>query len=449
MSNNIVLKRGLDIPISGEATRETVKTVKPDIIALKPTDFKGLVPRLLVREGDKVLAGSPVMADKHCPDILFTSPASGTVTEVVRGEKRKLLEVRIKVDETQEFVDYGKHNAASMSAEDVKNLLLKSGLWAAIIQRPYGVIANPDLKPKSIFVSAFNTAPLAADLDYVLADDVANVQAGVDALKKLTDGGVHFSVRSSASPFSKIENVIMHTVSGKHPAGNVGVQISHISPIRKGDTVWTIPLLLVAAIGKLLKTGKVNLNRKVAVTGPVAIKPAYVEAIPGSSMKDLSEFYDNSANDIRFVSGDVLSGKNIGAEGFLGFFDNQVSLLHEETEREWFGWIKPFRSSQYSSQRSYFSWLCPKKRYNMGTNYHGGERAFMMSDVYGKVLPMDIFPVYLVKACITGNIDDMEKFGIYEVLPEDLATCEFVDPSKNDIQAIIEKGIDQMIKEMA
>ncbi len=452
MSNNIVLKRGLNIPIKGEAVRETVKKVQPDIIAVKPTDFHGLIPRLLVREGDKVLAGSPLMADKKCPDILFSSPVSGMVAEIVRGEKRKLLEVRIKADDVQSYVDFGAQNPSAMKAEDVKSLLLKSGLWASLIQRPYGILADPEVKPKAIFVSAFSTAPLAADSDYVLADRVADVQAGVDALAKLTDGGVHFSInaeKSSSTPFHKIEHVIMHTVSGKHPAGNVGVQISHISPIRKGETVWTVSLLMLAAIGKLFNTGKVDLSRKVAVTGPVAKNPAYVDAYPGISMHDLKEFYDNSAKDVRFVSGDALSGTNVGEDGYLGYYDNQVTLLHEGREREVLGWLKPFRFNQYSSQRSYFSWLCPGKKYSMDTNTHGGERTFMMSDVYGKVLPMDIFPIYLVKACLAGNIDDMEKYGIYEVLPEDLATCEFADPSKNDIQDIISKGIDLMLKEMA
>ena len=217
----------------------------------------------------------------------------------------------------------------------------------------------------------------------------------------------------------------------------------------KGDTVWTVSLLLLAAIGKLFNTGKYNMARKVAVTGPKAIEPAYVDALPGIGMKDLKEFYDNSAKDMRFVSGDVLTGTNVGENGFLGFFDNQVTLLHEGTEREVLGWAKPFRFGKFSSSRTYFSWLCPKKTYDMDTNTNGGPRAFVMSDVYKKVLPMDIFPVYLIKACLAGDIDKMEKFGIYEILPEDLALCEYVDPSKNDIQAMIEKGIDLMIKEMA
>ena len=339
-----------------------------------------------------------------------------------------------------------------MAAADIKALLLQSGLWPSLIQRPYGILADPAISPKAIFVSAFTTAPLAAVPEFAFKDEIANIQTGINALGKLTDGGVHFSLCSdnySGTPLHKIENVIQHVFSGKHPAGNVGVQISHISPIMKGDTVWTVSLLLLAAIGKLFNTGKYNMARKVAVTGPKAIEPAYVDALPGIGMKDLKEFYDNSAKDMRFVSGDVLTGTNVGENGFLGFFDNQVTLLHEGTEREVLGWAKPFRFGKFSSSRTYFSWLCPKKTYDMDTNTNGGPRAFVMSDVYKKVLPMDIFPVYLIKACLAGDIDKMEQFGIYEVLPEDLALCEYVDPSKNDIQAMIEKGIDLMIKEMA
>ena len=452
MSNNIDLKGGLNIPISGTAVQKTRKTIVPDVIAVKPTDFKGLIPRLLVKEGDKVLAGSPVLADKKNPDILFSSPVSGMVAEIVRGEKRKLLEVRIKADAQQEFVDFGVHKPAEMQTEDIKALLLKSGLWPSLVQRPYGVLADPAVKPKAIFVSAFTTAPLAAAPEFVFKDEIANIQTGVNALGKLTDGGIHFSLcreNYSGTPLHKVENVIQHVFTGKHPAGNVGVQISHISPIMKGDTVWTVSLLLLAAIGKLFNTGKYNMARKIAVTGPKAIEPAYVDALPGINMADLKDFYDNSGNDLRFVSGDVLTGENVGKDGSLGFFDNQVTLLHEGTEREVLGWAKPFRFGKFSSSHTYFSWLCPKKTYDMDTNTNGGPRAFVMSDVYKKVLPMDIFPVFLVKACLAGDIDKMEKFGIYEVLPEDLALCEYVDPSKNDIQAIIEKGIDLMIKEMA
>ena len=441
-----MLKKGLNIPISGEAALETMRTIAPDVVAVKPTDFKGFSPRLMVKEGDKVLAGSPVLADKQNPDILLTSPVSGTVKEIVRGEKRKLLAVLVKA-EGNEAVDFGTKDPKGLKAEEVKETLLKSGLWPTIIQRPYGVLANPAQTPKAVFVSAFSTAPLAADSEFVFKDDLAAIQAGITAISKIAK--VHVCVNSETSAFAKLQDAVLHTViAKKHPAGNVGVQISHISPIMKGETVWTLSLLSLAAIGKLFLNGKLDLCRKVAVTGPAALKTGYVVAMPGTPMSALEGCFD-PAVETRFISGDVLSGENIGKDGYLGFFDNQVTLIKEGRKREVLGWANPLRFNQFSSSMAYFSWLLPKKKYNMDTNTHGGVRAFVCSDVYGKVLPMDIFPVYLVKACLAGDIDKMEQFGIYEVLPEDLALCEFVDPSKNDIQAIIQDGIDLMIKEMA
>ena len=450
MSNNIYLKKGLDLPISGQAVQQTKKVIVPDMVAVKPTDFRGLVPKLLVREGDKVLAGTPVLADKMSQNILFTSPVSGTVAEVVRGEKRKLLEVRIKADAEQEYVDFGVKQVADMTAEQIKEALLSAGLWPAIIQRPYGIIANPEVKPKAIFVSAFNTAPLAADAEYTLRDEFSNIQTAINALNKLTDGGVHLSFNAanySGTPFHRLDNVIQHIFEGKHPAGNVGVQIHHLSPIRKGETVWTVSLLMLAAIGRLFNTGKYDLRRKVAVTGPMAINPAYVEALPGTAINALIDFYDPSL-DLRYVSGDVLTGTNVGKNGFIGFYDNQVTILEEGDKYEMLGWAKPFRPKLFSTSRTYFSWLTPNKKYDMDTNLHGGPRAFVVNDVYGKVLPMDLYPVYLLKACLAKDIDKMEKFGIYEVLEEDLALCEYVCPSKIYIQQIITDGIALMMKEM-
>ena len=446
MSNNIVLKKGLNIPISGEAALETIRTIAPDVVAVKPTDFKGFSPRLMVKEGDRVLAGSPVLADKQNPDILLTSPVSGNVQAIVRGEKRKLLAVLIKA-EGDEAVDFGAKDPKALKAEDVKGNLLKSGLWPSIIQRPYGIVANPALTPKAIFVSAFSTAPLAADAEFVFKDDLAAIQAGVTAISKIAK--VHVCVNSESSAFASLQDATVHTVvAKKHPAGNVGVQISHISPIKKGETVWTLSLLSLAAIGKLFLNGKIDLCRKVAVTGPAALKTGYVNALPGTPISALDGCFDPEV-ETRFISGDVLSGESVGKDGYIGFFDNQVTLIKEGREREILGWANPLRFNQFSSSMAYFSWLLPKKKYNMDTNTHGGVRAFVCSDVYGKVLPMDIFPVYLIKACLAGDIDKMEQFGIYEVLPEDLALCEFVDPSKNDIQAMIQSGIDLMLKEMA
>ena len=453
MSNNIDLKKGLNIPIKGVAKPVVSSTVVSDTLSIVPADFRGLLPRLLVKEGDRVLAGSPVLADKKHPEILITSPVSGTVKEVVRGEKRKLLAVRIAADAAQEYLDFGCKRPESLSADEVRESLLQSGLWAALIQRPYGILANPAAKPKAIFISAFSTAPLAPDAEFVLGDAFAAVQAGVNALTKLTDGGVHVSLKSenyASTPFHKLENAILHTFSGPHPAGNVGVQISHIAPICKDETVWTVSLLLCAAIGKLFLKGKVDLSRKVAVCGPMALDPCYVQALPGTPMKAFQPWYGASAEGVRIISGDVLSGRNVGEDGSLGFFDNQVTLIREGRQTELFGWAKPFRFNQFSATRSYFSWLLPGKKYDMDTNLHGGPRAFVMSDAYyADVLPMDIFPLYLVKACLAGDIDKMEQLGIYEVLPEDLALCEYIDPSKNYIQDIVQHGIDLMIKEMA
>lgn len=453
MSTNINLKKGLDVPVSGSAAPVVSRLVMPDIVAIQPCGFKGLVPRLLVKEGDRVLAGSPVMSDKKNPDILVTSPVSGTVKSVARGEKRRLLAILVETDSKQEHVDFGVGNISAMDAAGVKDMLLKSGLWLSLVQRPYGVIADPSASPKGIFVSMFSTAPLAPDCNFAYSADMDSLQAGIDALAKIAP--VHVShCGKCGGAFSSLKNARIHSFTGKHPAGNVGVQISHISPIRKGDTVWTISPALLIAIGRLFRQGRLNLLRKVAVTGPAAIEPSYVETIPGMPMSCLTPYFGSTADGIRFISGDVLSGKNVGADGYLGWHDNQVSLVREGRDEEWFGWARPFRFNQYSSDHSYFNWcLKPflgKRKYDMDTNLHGGPRAFVMPDgYYAKVLPMDIYPLYLTKACLAGDIDKMERYGIYEVLPEDFATCEYIDPSKNYIQSIISDGIDLMLKEMA
>lgn len=452
MSNNIKLKKGLDLPLKGQAEKKVVLEVKPDVVALKPTDFKGLIPRLLVKEGDAVKAGSPLFADKMCPEILFTSPVSGIVQSIVRGDKRKLLAVVVKASDSQEYEDFGTKALSQMSAEDIKALLMRSGLWASIIQRPYGIVANPDANPKAIFVSGFDSAPCAADTDFALEGQTIFVQKGIEALKKMTGVAVHFSFSSDSyckSPLHKIDDIVPHIFEGRHPAGNVGIQIHNISPILKGETVWTVSPLMLAAIGKLFETGKLDLRRRVAVTGPMVATPAYAEAVAGIAVKDIMSLADTSGQELRFISGNVLSGTAVGADGFLGFHDNQISVIAEGNYREMFGWMNPVRSKQFSASRAYLSWLCPKKKYAMDTNTHGGVRAFMFNNVYSDVLPMHIFPVYLCKACMAGDIDKMERYGIYEVLPEDLATCEFVCPSKIEWQDIIGGGIDLMLKEMA
>ena len=452
------IKRGLDIPVSGVADL-SVKKVTGGPAAVCPCDFKGLTPRLLLKEGDRVLAGSPVVSDKNHPEILLTAPVSGQVKSIVRGDKRRLTAIVIEPDGKDLGVAFKKYDPAGMDDGQVRAALLESGLWPFLLQRPYGIVADPGVTPKGIFVSAFSTAPLAADTEFTLAADIRYIQAAVTALGRIAP--VHISLPSQDSAFAGIQGAQKHIFKGKHPAGNVGVQISHISPIMKGDTVWTVCLEGLAAMGRLLLDGLYDVKRRVAVCGPAASNPAYVETLPGTP---LSEFIEGPADGLRVISGSLLSGRDARSEpgmteganpsypaltGYLGFYDNQVTVLKEGTEKELLGWMRPLRLNRFSADRTYFSWLFPRRRYAMDTNLHGGPRAFVMPDsYYSKVLPMDIYPVYLAKACLAGDIDKMEKFGIYEVLPEDLALCEFIDPSKNDIQDMIAKGIDLMLKEM-
>ena len=459
MIKHIQLNKGLDIPVKGAAELKIEKNIISEVVSVKPVNFKNLTPKLLVREGDAVKAGSILFIDKYRPEIGFASPVSGTVEQVVRGEKRKLLEIRVKADQTTDYIKFNTPDVVKASAEEIKKVLLESGLWAAMKQRPYGIVANPADEPRAIFVSAFDSAPLAPDYNFTLKDEAANLQVAVDVLNKLTKGGVFVGVNAktaSKSPFGQLKNVKLYGFSGAHPAGNVGVQINNIAPVNKGEIVWTIDPMFMVAIGKLFTKGVYDVTRTIAVAGNRVEKPCYVTCVPGTQIKDLDflvskkevEIFDQECG-CRYISGNVLTGSNVGAEGSLDFYSNMVSVISEGNYYEMFGWVKPFRCGKFSFSKSYFSWLCPKKQYKVDTNLNGGERAFVVSDVYGKVLPMDIYPVYLLKAILADDIDTMEQLGIYEVIEEDLALCEYVCPSKINIQDIVSKGIATMIKEMA
>ena len=459
MIKHIQLNKGLDIPVKGAAELKIEKNIISEVVSVKPVNFKNLTPKLLVREGDEVKAGSILFVDKYRPEIGFASPVSGTVESVVRGEKRKLLEVRVKASKTTDYIKFNAPAANKATAEEIKKVLLESGLWVALKQRPYGIVANPADEPRAIFVSAFDSAPLAPDYNFTLRDEAANLQVAVDVLNKLTKGGVFVGVNgknASASPFSKLNNVKLYGFSGPHPAGNVGVQINNVAPVNKGEVVWTVDPMFMVAIGKLFTQGIYDVTRTIAVAGNRVEKPCYVTCVPGTQIKDLDflvskkdvEIFDQECG-CRYISGNVLSGSNVGAEGSLDFYSNMVSVISEGNYYEMFGWVKPIRSKKFSFSKSYFSWLTPKKQYKVDTNTNGGQRAFVVSDVYGKVLPMDIYPVYLLKAILAEDIDKMEQLGIYEVIEEDLALCEYVCPSKIDIQDIVAKGIATMIKEMA
>ncbi|MFR9534007.1 MAG: Na(+)-translocating NADH-quinone reductase subunit A [Rikenellaceae bacterium] len=450
MSKNIPLRKGLDINLQGAAETSLEKLPLAKQYALSPLDFEGVTPKLLVKVGDKVEAGSPLFYNKADERIIFTSPVSGTVSAINRGEKRKILSVVVDADSTQTYKEFPMLNTKSAKREEIVEMLLNSGLWSMLIARPYGIIADPNQMPKAIFVSTFDSAPLAPDYNFVLSGELSNIQKGVEVLGRLTEGKVHFGARQgAASPLSNVAGVETTTFSGKHPIGNVGTQIHHIDPINKGEVVWTINIQDLAIVGRLFSTGKVDMTKIVAVAGSEVTAPKYYQIISGAPVSSMLKggIKEQKENEkVRVISGNVLTGTKISEDAYITFYANMITVIPEGDTYELLGWIMP-RFNKFSVSRSYFSWICPKKQYRLDANLNGGERPFIMSDVYEKYLPMDILPVYLIKAILAGDIDKMENLGIYEVIEEDLALCEFVDPSKINMQQILRDGINLMIKE--
>ena len=450
MSQVIKLKKGLDILLEGEAKRELTRLPLVHAYALKPEDFPGVTPKLLVRVDDEVKVGTPLFFDKYRPQILFTSPVSGKVSAIVRGEKRKILEVVITPEAEQVYETFDVPAIEATDREQIKSLLLNAGLWPMIIQRPYGIIANPQDTPKSIFVSGFDSAPLAPDMNFVLENEAENLETGFALLGKLTDGKVYLGLKNGTSGvLNQVKNAEIRLFEGPHPTGNVGVQIHHIDPINKGDVVWTVDVQHVAMIGRFFRTGRVDMSKIVALTGSETAQPRYFSVITGLPINSIVRQKElrSQTEKVRIISGNVLTGRRVEPEGYLGFYSNQVTVIPEGDTYEFLGWGMP-RLNKFSVSRSYFSWLCPKKHYRLDTNMNGGVRAYVVTGLYDKYLPMDIYPLYLLKAILAGDIDKMENLGIYEVIEEDFALCEFVDPSKTEMQAIIRQGIDLMIKEL-
>lgn len=450
MSQVIKLKKGLDILLEGEAKRELTRLPLVHAYALKPEDFPGVTPKLLVRVDDEVKVGTPLFFDKYRPQILFTSPVSGKVSAIVRGEKRKILEVVITPEAEQVYETFDVPAIEATDREQIKSLMLKAGLWPMIIQRPFGIVANPQDTPKSIFVSGFDSAPLAPDMNFVLENEAENLETGFALLGKLTDGKVYLGLKNGTSGvLNQVKNAEIRLFEGPHPAGNVGVQIHHIDPINKGDVVWTVDVQHVAMIGRFFRTGRVDMSKIVALTGSETAQPRYFIVIAGLPINSIVRQKElrSQTEKVRIISGNVLTGRRVEPEGYLGFYSNQVTVIPEGDTYEFLGWGMP-RLNKFSVSRSYFSWLCPKKHYRLDTNMNGGVRAYVVTGLYDKYLPMDIYPLYLLKAILAGDIDKMENLGIYEVIEEDFALCEFVDPSKTEMQAIIRQGIDLMIKEL-
>jgi Na+-transporting NADH:ubiquinone oxidoreductase subunit A len=448
MSKDIRIKKGLDIKLIGIAEKATTNVSLSGVYAIKPEDFHGITPKLVAKEGAKVKAGDTLFYSKSDERILFPSPVSGEVIEVVRGARRKVLAIKIAADSTQEYKDFGTKDAAKMSAEEVKNHLFASGCWPFVKQRPYDVVANPNQVPKAIFVSAYASAPLAADVDYILAGKEAELQAAITAVSKLTEGKVHISVDANAnSLLEKLNGVEIHKVSGPHPSGNVGTQISKIDPINKGEVVWVITPQDLVVIGELLLTGKFNATRTIALTGSKFNKPQYVTAIVGANIKDIVA--NNLDNDnTRIISGNVLSGTQVNEEGFICYYDNQITAIPEGDDYELFGWTKPVFNKVSTSRALTFSWLTPKKKYDLNTNTNGEHRAFVVTGSYENVFPLDIYPMQLLKAFMYKDLDEMEALGGYEIAPEDFALTEFICVSKQPHQKIIREGLDLMREEL-
>lgn len=450
MANVIKLRKGFDINLKGKASQEFMSVKEPGFYALVPDDFTGITPKVVVKEQEYVMAGGPLFIDKNHPELKFVSPVSGVVTSVERGARRKVLNIVVEAAAEQDYEEFGKKDVNALNGESVKAALLEAGMFAFIRQRPYDVIADPTMYPKAIFVSAFDSNPLAPDFEFALKGEEANFQTGLDALSKMAKTYLSISVKQKAAALTQAKNVTITAFDGPNPAGNVGVQINHISPVVKGETVWTIGAEAVIFIGRLFNTGRVDMTRKVAVTGSEVLKPAYCKLKVGALLTNVFSGNVTTGRDLRYISGNVLTGKKVNPNGFLGAFDSQLTVIPEGDDiHEMLGWIMP-RFNQFSVNHSYFSWLLGNnKEYVLDARIKGGERHMIMSNEYDKVFPMDIFPEYLVKAIIAGDIDRMEALGIYEVAPEDFALCEFVCSSKVEVQRIVRAGLDMLRAEMA
>ena len=451
MSIYIKIKKGLDIKLAGDAGKEISDLPMPGTFAIKPPDFIGITPLLLVKQGDEIQAGTPLFCDKNNEAVLFCSPVSGEVIDILRGEKRKILEIKILADKEISYVDFGKSNPADLNREAIIQALLNGGVWPFIRQRPLGIIANPNDTPKSIFISAFDSSPLAPDYDFMLQGQGEAFQTGLTALQKLTTGKVHLNIKAGAAAdtvFSNAKGVQLNTIAGPHPAGNVGVQIHHIDPVNKGDIVWCVNPQDVCIIGKLFLLGKLDASRIIALTGSQVMRPKYYKTLTGSSVKNIIADGGLKNGVSRVISGNVLTGQQITADGFLCFYDSQLTIIPEGHEPEFMGWLKP-GFDKLSMSRTFFSWLTPNKKHGVNTNLHGEERPFVITGEYEKVFPMDIYPVQLLKSILIEDIEMMENLGIYEVVEEDFALCEFICTSKIESQDIIRKGLDIIRKELS
>ena len=445
----VKISKGLDIKLKGTPANEMTALEAAKLYALMPSDFTGVTPKVVVKPEDAVKAGDALFVDKKNPDLRFVSPVSGKVVAVNRGERRRVLSVVVEADGKNESVEYKAKDVFSLSGEEVKADMLNAGLFAFIKQRPYDVIASPKDAPKAIFVSAFDSKPLAVDFEVALKGNEEDFQTGLDALSRIAPVNLGINGNQQSPALTTAKNVTTTCFNGPHPAGNVGVQINHVSPVNKGEIVWTVGAEEVIFIGRLFNKGKVDFTRTIALAGSEVKNPSYSKVVLGAQISSIVDGRLESKNPLRIIDGNVLTGAKTTAESFLGAFSTEITVIPEILDdAELLGWIAP-RPSMFSTSRSYFSWLFPNRQYTMDARIKGGERHMIMSGEYDKVFPMDIYAGYLVKAIIAGDIDRMEALGIYEVAPEDFALAEFVDSSKLELQRIVRQGLDMLRKEMA
>ncbi len=449
MSKDIRIRKGLDINLVGAAEQTTSKAVTSNVYSLNLDDFHGITPKMLVKQGEKVKAGEPIFYNKNKEEMHFVSPVSGELVEIVRGARRRITNLRILAGQEQEYLINKIPDLDTAQAPAIKDFLLQSGGWPFIKQRPYDVIADPDETPKAIFISALNTAPLAADVDYVLRGKEQELQTAITALGKLTPGKIHVSVgKSGRSPFAELKGIELHRVFGPHPAGLVGTQINKIDPVNKGEVVWTISPQDLIIMGELLLTGKFNAERTVALAGSVIKAPKYYTTKIGAELSTFLYASGVKSDRFRLINGDVLTGGKTDPEGHLGFYNNTVTAIPEGDDYELFGWNKPIFNKISTTRALTFSWLQPNKKYDLDTNTNGEHRAFVVTGQYEQVFPLDIYPLHLLKACMVKDLDEMEQLGLYEVAPEDFSLTEFICISKQPHQQIIRAGLDLLQKEL-
>jgi len=452
MSKTIKLKKGLDIRLEGEAKKQTDLLDLPQTVAIKPSDFHGINPKLTVQVGDRVKAGTIIFYDNKNEEIKFVSPVCGTIKAIIRGEKRHIVFIIISVDSIQEYEIKAIRNIEEMNGEEIKSTLLENGLWPFIKQRPLDIIAQPLNEPKAIFISAFDSSPLAPDLNYIIDSQTAEFSLGLKAIQKLTKGTVHLTINDSKTIhpiFLNAEGIQINKIAGPHPAGNVGTQIHHIDPINKGEIVWTIHPQDIAIIGRFFNEGKFDAGKLVALTGSECISPKYYKTLIGANITEILKDNVKQEKLVRVISGNPLTGDKIDSDGYLGYYSNQITLLPEGNVNKFFltkGWLGP-GFEKFSISRLFPTYLSPKKHFRLDTNTNGEERAFIMTGEMEKVFPFDILPMQLIKATITEDVEGMENLGMFEVAPEDFALCEFVCSSKINIQDKIRKGLDLLEKE--